>query len=360
MITPSPRKLMPTLLAACGCALLALMPARSYGQVAVSSWTLSNANAANSTAYGTYNFDNQVNTLSSITVGTAVKSLASNADSVFVRRAGVAASTGNTAGSANIWEVATSASNLVGTSTATNTLQNVLLGHNALMGVNDLFTNTLGSPEANNNIERVDYYWGSGITVVADQGFAIFDRAANHNAADGFQVAVFTGWNTGTSAPTTYAGTVVEITAGAGSQYSATALDWDPTTGGTQAAFTYQILRFTSGDNLTPLASADATNTQGVFGVYISFADLGIAAGTTVYGYSIMANDVDNTVATLADWTNAANYRRNTSDASGSIDLLGINGRLYVPEPSTYGALFLGLGSMLLGFRRWRLNQRGA
>jgi len=335
-----------------------LLPVLGYAQTAVTSWVLSNANAANTTGYTpTITFDNQTNTVTSITVGSSVKTVSSNADEVFLRRAGTAAGTGTTAGSANIWEVATSSTSLLGTNTSANTIQNVLLGNNALMGVNDLFTNTGGSPSpANNNVERVDYHWTAGFTAVPDQGFAIFDRAASHNAADGFQVAVFTGWNA--NAPTTYAGNVVEVTAGAGSQYSATGLDWDPTTAGTQATFSYEILRFTSGDNLTPLNTSDALGSgQGAFGVYISFADLGIAAGTTIYGYSIMANDVTNVTANLVDWTNASFYPTSTPDTNGSIDLLAVNGKRWVPEPSTYGAMFLGLGSMLLGLRRWWLGR---
>ena len=339
-------------------ALLILVPALGYGQTAISAWTISNTNApGTTTAYSpTVTFDNQINTVTSITVGTNVRSIASSADDVFVRRAGTAAGSGNTAGGANIWEVATSSTNLLGTNTSSKTIEDVLLGHNALMGVNDLFSNTGGTPtEVNNNIERVDYHWNGGFTAITDQGFAIFDRAASHNVADGFQIAVFTGWDSGTNAPTTYSGNVVQVTAGAGSQYSATGLDWDPTTGGTQSTFSYEILRFTSGDNLTPLNSSDALGSgQGVFGVYISFADLGITQGTTVYGYSIMANDVTNVTANLVDWTNATNYATNTPDTNGSIDLLGVSGKRWVPEPSTYGAMFMGFGSLLLGFRRWR------
>jgi hypothetical protein len=337
--------------------LILLAPVSGHGQTAISGWTLSNSNVAGtSTAYSpTVTFDEQTNTVTSITVGSNVRTIASNADNVFVRRSGTAAGTGNTAGGANIWEVATTSTNLLGTNTGTKTIEDVLLGHNALMGVNDLFSNTGGSPSlVNNNIERVDYHWNSGFTAITDQGFAIFDRAASHNAADGFQIAVFTGWNSGTNAPTAYSGNVVEITAGAGSQYSSTGLDWDPTTAGNQSNFSYEILRFASGDNLAPLSAADALGSgQGVFGVYISFADLGIAQGTTVYGYSIMANDVTNVTANLVDWTNTANYV-STPDSTGSIDLLGVSGKRWVPEPSTYGAMFIGFSSLLLGFRRWR------
>ena len=341
--------------------LVLLVPHLSHGQTAISAWTLSNTNVAGtSTAYTpTITFDDQTNTVTSITVAGDVKTIATSADNVYVRRNGTAAGSGTTAGGANIWEVATSATNLLGTNTGSKTIEDVLLGHNALMGVNDLFTNTGGTPSVvNNNIERVDYTWNGGFTVVTDQGFSIFDRAASHTAADGFQVAVFTGWNSLTNAPTAYSGNVVEVTAGAGSQYSATGLDWDPTTAGTQSTFSYEILRFTSGDNLTPLNTTDLLGSgQGIFGVYISFADLGIAQGTTVYGYSIMSNDVTNVTANLVDWTNTTNYTTSTPDTNGSIDLLGVSGKRWVPEPSTYGAMFLGLGSLLLGFRRWRLGR---
>jgi hypothetical protein len=327
-----------------------LMPGLARAQSTVDSWTLSNSNGSNSTGYSTYNFDNQINTITSITVGGNVKTIAVAADAAYVRRSSAA---GN---NANIWEVATSASNLVAANTSASTLESVMISNNSLMGVNDLFTNTGGTPAAiaNNNIERVDYYFNGGFAAIPGEGFAIFDRAADHNAADGFQVAVITGWNTSTNQATAYGGNVVEITAGAASKYGA-ALDYDPLTAGSQTSFTYQILRFQgNGNNLSTLTQADATNAQSVFGVYISFADLGIANGTTVYGYSIMANDVTNVTANLVDWNNATYYPTNTPDSSGSIDLLAVNGKKWIPEPSTYGAIFLGIGSALVGLRRWR------
>ncbi|HWA26695.1 MAG TPA: PEP-CTERM sorting domain-containing protein [Lacunisphaera sp.] len=340
-------------------ALFLSLPLLGVGQTAVTSWSLTNADATNSSAYGGYNFDNETNTISSITAGGYTRSISSTADNVFVRRAGTAASTGTTAGGANIWEVATSAGNLSGTNTSTKTIEDVLLGHNALMGANDVFTNTGGSPsQANNNIERIDYYWNGGFGAIADQGFAVFDRAASHDAADGFQIAVFTGWDSINNKPTAYSGNVVQVNAGATSKYSANSLDWDPTTGGTQSTFGYQILRFTNGDNLSPLSTADGYSTgQGIYGVYISFADLGIPQGTTIYGYSLMATDVTNTVANLVDWTSATYYPTNTSDSVGSVDFLGVNGRRYVPEPSTYGALLLASAGAALGLRRWRRSR---
>jgi hypothetical protein len=353
-------------------ALLLLLPILSQGQTAISAWTLGYSNPANNdtTAYSpTITFSNQINTITSINAGSgtgSLKTIASNASEVFVRRSGV---TGASADNANVWEVATASNSLMGVNTATlgtGTLQDVLLNHNALMGVNDLFSNTGGTPaQVNNNIERVDYHWNTPFTAVPDQGFAVFDRAASTGVADGFQIAVITGW--AANAPTAYGGNVVEVLAGTG-KYGA-ALDWDPTnTAASQTTFGFEILRFDgapgTGDSLATLnttAYTAAGSGQSVFGTYISFADLGIPQGTVVYGYSIMGSDVTNTVANLVDWTNNTNYSQATPDTgagNGSIDLLSVNGMRFVPEPSTYGAMFMGLGSLMLGFRRWRQAQR--
>jgi hypothetical protein len=346
-------------------ALLSWLPISIHAQTAVTNWTLSNTNGADTSGYSpAVNFDNQINTISTITVGTAVKYVSANADAAYVRRSAIA---GN---NANVWEVASSANNLTASNTSASTLQNVLLSGNTLMGVNDLFTNVDGAPAAiaNNNIERVDYYFNGGFKSLSDQGFAIFDRAASQAVADGFQIAVITGWNTSTSQATDYSGNLVKVTAGASSGYGA-ALDYDPTTAGSQSTFTYQIMRFQgNGDSLSTLTQSDATSTQSIFGVFISFADLGIANGTTVYGYSIMANDViidppgpgGANIDNLVNWNNATYFPQTTSDTTGSIDLLGVNGRRWIPEPSTYGAIFLGIGSAFAGLRRWRRNLRPA
>jgi hypothetical protein len=59
------------------------------------------------------------------------------------------------------------------------------------------------------------------------------------------------------------------------------------------------------------------------------------------------------------NWNNATYYATNTDGITGGggIDLSAVNGVLYnraVPEPATYGAVFLGLGVAGLGWRRWR------
>lgn len=336
----------------CKVAIWLSLPVASFGQTAITAWTLSNSNAADTTAYTpTIGFQNQTNAIVNITAG-STKTIDSTASSTFVRRNTTAGNNNRSA----VWEVqGTSTTNLRGTDVSGQTLTAALSGNNALMGVNDVFSN--GSSENfESNIERLDFYWAGGFTTVSDQGFAVFDRGtAGLTGHDTFQIAVFTGWNTTTNTPTTYAGTVVEADQ---ADYGANNLDWDPTTGGAQTTFAnYRILRFNNGDNLTPLDVNDSGNTnQGIAGVYISFADLQIPDGTTIYGYSLMARDVTNTLANLVDWNNTTHYKTDTPDVgTGSIDLLSLNGRRFVPEPATYGAILLFFMIAAVAIRRRQL-----
>lgn len=342
---------------------LVVLPLTGLAQTTVTAWSLGNSDAANTSAYSpTQTFDNTTFNVTGFTAGTA-KQVASTADAAYVRRNtdsnanGTPNQTADNNNRSAIWEVqGTSTTNLRGLDTSSLSLSNVLLSNNVLMGVNDVFSN--GANNTNNyesNIERLDFYWSAGISTTRDEGFAVFERGtAGTTGHDTFQIAVFTGWDTVNNKPTTYSGNVVEV---AQAKYGSTNLDWDPTTAGAQTTITnYRILRFNNGDNLTPLdVNSSGNTTQGLAGVFISFADLGIAAGTKVYGYSLMATDATNTVANLADWTNATYYPTNTSDSTiGSLDLVGFNGRLFVPEPSTYGAIFVGLTALALGWRRYR------
>jgi len=361
--SPSYRLRLPAVVVLCGCVLFQLL-STVHAQTAITSWILSNSDlVGDTTSYtspGPITFQNQTNAVTGLTYGGINGWLdPSVANAAYVRRSSV---TGAGANNANVWEVqGTSSTNLLGRDTSTMTMSSVLLNNNALMGVNDLFTNAGGTPSpANNNIERIDYFWNGGFKAVSAEGFAVFERGSA-GAHDGFKVAAITGWDFINNKPLTYSGNIVTVTS---ASYGANNLDWDPTTAGVQQTFAnYDILRFNNtGDSLTPLNLINTGNNQGVAGVFISFADLGIAAGTTVYGYSIIAPDLNPsaTVANLADWDNATYYYQNTPDSTGSIDIMAFGGRRVVPEPSTYGAIFLTLTSSALGFRRWRRNQRRA
>jgi hypothetical protein len=223
------------------------------------------------------------------------------------------------------------------------TLGDVLLGNNILMGGDNLFTsgNDASAP-SQGNIERVDFYWSGGLTASSTDGLVVFERgvAGSHDA---FKIAVFTAWDSVNNRPSTFGGSVLTVSATA---YGSSNLDWDPLTGGVQSNIAnYRILRFDKGDDLTALKSDASFNNQGIAGTFISFANLGIASDTTIYGYSIMGADVTTTTANLADWTNATYYPTTTPDASGGLDLVSFNGRVArpVPEPATYGAMFIGL-----------------
>jgi hypothetical protein len=74
-----------------------------------------------------------------------------------------------------------------------------------------------------------------------------------------------------------------------------------------------------------------------------------------------MAADVTTSgnMANLVDWTNTTYYSSTTSGATGAggIDLSAVNGVLFnrkVPEPSTYGAIFVSATAAFLGWRRRR------
>jgi len=312
----------------------------SFGQTAITAWTLGSSNAADSTAYGD-TFRNETFNVTSFTAGTT-KFVDSSATATYIRRSGAG-------GNSNLWMVQNGSTNdLRGMNPSAGTLADVLSGNNVLQGGNDLFVNTGGSPTTvNTNVERVDFAWAGGFTTVGDQGFAVFDRGSN----DGFQIAVITGWDSVNNRPTAY-GATKEVAA---TSYGANlAADW-VAGGGTETTFTATALRFTTDTTLTTLTSSESV-AGGMGGVFISFADLGIADGTTVYGYSIMATDVTNTLANMVDWTNASYYPTNTPDSAvGSIDLAGFNGRRFVPEPATYGAILLFFTVAAIAVRRRQL-----
>lgn len=232
------------------------------------------------------------------------------------------------------------------------TYSSLLLGNNILRGSDNTFANGTGVSEG--NIERLDFLFStSGLTSTISTSFAVFDRGSV-NQHDNVKIAVITGWDSVNNVPTSYGGTLFELTP---TGYGSTNVTAD---------FGYSLFRYNSGDNLGGPSywnDNSETGSQGLGGATISMAELGIAAGTTIYGYSLMAGDVTSggNMANIVDWTNATYYSTGTSGATGAggIDLSAVNGVLYnrrVPEPSTYGAIFIGFTAALLGWRRRRRN----
>jgi hypothetical protein len=251
-----------------------------------------------------------------------------------------------------------------------------LLGNNLLEGSDNLLTNNDGNTQSSNDVERLDFILDStGQLATTTQAFAVFDRGNDTNH-DAFKIAVITGVDSNGN-PTSYGGNLVTVTPN----------DYD-TSANPVANQNYTVYRYddtSSPDNIsdwdnnvTGGSVSTDLGTQGVGGVVLSLANLGITAGETIYGYSIMAADVYTTgTATVAinasissdlvNYMNTTYYPDNTSDnttagnktGDGGLDLMDINGVEFstvevTPEPGAYGGVLLALALGAYALQQWR------
>jgi Secretion system C-terminal sorting domain len=176
-------------------------------------------------------------------------------------------------------------------------------------GTDNFFDNTSAN---SNNVERLDWIYASGFsnTNITKVGFLVVERGAD-NAHDPFCIAAITSLDASGN-PASY-GAIKRV---ATTQYGNI----------TSSALNYRILKGAQGTNLLDAG----TNTQNRGGVFISLSDLGITGTTTVYGYSLFANDVPAAAvpADLVNFNNATNFPINTG-GPGGIDLVGITGVYY-------------------------------
>lgn len=237
--------------------------------------------------------------------------------------------------------------------------EKIFLDSNLYTGIRNPFANGAGTA-ANSNIERIDFYFSGGYTVQANDALVFFDVENIGNRGDGFRIAAYTGIGTVNgiaNAPTTYANSGLLVPA---DSFGGPIINPQGTT-----SANYRRSTFTNGDNLSGASSGGASSgTLELVGILIRFSDLGIAAGTTIYGYSLLAGDTTPvTAADLVNWNNAAYYPTNTDPAGyGNMDFMGFGAQISrpVPESSTYGAIFLGLTATLFGWRRYRRSISGA
>jgi hypothetical protein len=175
-------------------------------------------------------------------------------------------------------------------------------------GTDNFFDNTSSN---SNDIERLDWILNTSYSTPTPSkvGFAIFERGATA-AHDNFCIAAITSLD-GSGNPATYGNIVRVVTANYG----------DP-----GPNVTYRIVKAAYPSNL--LDAGTATQNRG--GVIISLQNLGIAANTTIYGYSLFADDlpVSATPANLVDYTNTT-YFPTTTGNPGGIDLVAVTG-IYV------------------------------
>lgn len=319
-------------------------------QTAITSIATSNSKLANSTSNGRV-FENSTLAVSSFTTSSATYNVAGNAISAAVRRNNV------TSNNSSAW-YAQGTPNTESASSYSTDYASLLLGNNLLRGSDNTFAN--GATVSDGNIERLDFILSnSGITATAGMAFAIFDRGAV-NAHDAVQIALITSLGTitvnsvtYTNAPTNYGGNLVSVTS---TNYGANVV----------GDFSYNLMRYNTGDNLSSWSSIENGGPQGIGGTVVNLTDFNVAPGSVIYGYSLFAGDVTvgANMATLADWSTAARYPTATSGSgAGGIDLAAVNGvqfqKLPVPESSTYGLILIGATLCFVGFRR-RQNRLAA
>jgi hypothetical protein len=231
-------------------------------------------------------------------------------------------------------------------------LEQMFLDGNLNTGIRNPFANGAGT-STNSNIERIDFYFSGGYTVQAGDSLTFFDVENVGNLGDGFRIAAYTSVgsvNGFSNAPTAYANTGLLVPA---ESFGGPISNPQGTDTGN-----YRRATFTNGNTLSGTASAiTSIGELELVGIMISFADLGITAGTTIYGYSLMAGDVaPTTAANLVNWNSNTYYPTNTSSTGyGDMDFMGFGAQIArpVPEPSTYGAIMALFGLGFLGGRRW-------
>jgi hypothetical protein len=281
-----------------------------------------------------YTYDNNQLQVSSFGTATATYQVTSGADNVFIRRNAVNNNQSST------WYTSSG----VGTDLSGvhyNDYGQMLHSNNLFGGSDNTFAN--GTVNTSGNIERIDFTWNSGLTVTNAFAFAVFDRGAV-SVHDSFAIAAVTAIDAFGN-PTAF-GTLLKIAAGWGSANPL--VDFD-----------YRLFRYANGDNITATTDSTAIATQGIGGIVITAADLGLSVGQTIYGYALMAQDVTATnSAELLDWTSV--FYPTTTDGNtggGGIDLAAINGLAFaaVPEPVSTSVLvaFIFL-AIVVSYRKQR------
>ncbi|MCF3651158.1 PEP-CTERM sorting domain-containing protein [Synoicihabitans lomoniglobus] len=278
------------------------------------------------------------------------------ADSVHIRRNTTAGNPDNTTLFYQVQQSRWSGTSAYGT--APTTLEEVFTDGNLFTGVRDPFANTGSSSNSqNSNIERIDFYFGDYV-VQEGAGIVFFDLENVGNQGDAFKIAAFDSWDASTYTPDSYANTGLNIApdsfgTGLNSPTDNSSLDFGRAT-------------YTNSDNLSGSASNFTVfgSDLELVGIMIRFTDLGLEVGSTIQGFSIMASDVNAaTSVDLVDWTDNTVYRTDTDrNTHGNVDFMGFGAQLAnpVPEPSSYGAIFVGLLSGFYLTRRRRHHRAAA
>ena len=219
-----------------------------------------------------------------------------------------------------------------------NSFNPFLTQNNLSLGIENAFANT-GVGEFSLNVERIDYIFDDPVTVSVDQLLGIFERGGGGSGSNnGFGIALITGIS-GTD-PTAYSDPFFTAdTVFSGSPALLASQQYD--------LYKYDV------DGGPELDFRQEQTAQHLVGVSIPTIDL-VSAGTTIYGYSLFAQDVTATTGSqLVDHDNSTYFPTNTNSADGDMDLAAVGARFYtlpVPEPS--GWILWAAASSLLARRR--------
>ncbi|HWK04868.1 MAG TPA: hypothetical protein VNS58_14605 [Puia sp.] len=188
-------------------------------------------------------------------------------------------------------------------------------------GTDNIFTNAGNGDGNNNNIERVDVIFSSGLNTASppEAGFAIFDRGNNYQH-DPFKIAAITSLDANGD-PASF-GPVRTCTSGNGSNNNGS---WGhPSAANGNLSFSIYVLRK---DASAPRLQVSSNLNQEIGGVFYTFADLGITAGQALYGYALLAADgtASPSSAQLLNLNNTAVYPTGTTEAQGGLDLVAVN-----------------------------------
>ncbi len=198
--------------------------------------------------------------------------------------------------------------------------------NNVNVGADNFFGNTGNGSGNNNNIERLDVVFEDGLTATTALAFSVFERGTT-NSHDPFGIAAITAVDAA-GRPTAY-GPLIKF--GAGTAYGNYG-----TTDLVPSSTNWVVTRNKVSNQGAPATHPSAKVTsQAVGGVTVAVvgtvADngLGIAAGTTIYGYSLFAGDVTGTgTQNLTDPTTfPLNSSSNTG--AGGIDLIAYTGVVF-------------------------------
>ncbi len=187
-----------------------------------------------------------------------------------------------------------------------NTMEDLINSYIVNRGSDNIFVADAGS-STRNNVERIDMLLANPVNINAvnssTSGFLFMERGTG----DPFKIAAITGAaGSGSSATASAFASPLTI---ANSSY------WGNT--GTSITTLVMMRNGTTG-NLQPSQNIGA---QTIRGVFVSLADLGLTAGTTLYGISAFANDVTATTsAQLLNIASDAFYPPLTLDAAGGLD----------------------------------------